>query len=228
MSKSNPVEIDTLRKFFEYAEVDFVFDVGANSGQYAKRLRNEINYEGNIASFEPIDQLAQEISNFAKFDHKWDVEAIALNETEGTKQFNIMQNSQFSSLRAPTARETNIFSEMNIISRSISVQCKTLDQIFNKYKEKYDFKRPFLKMDTQGSDINVVRGGLSVIRQMSGIQSELPVTQIYEGAPDYREVLYFYEGIGFSICSIFLPNRGHFPRLIDLDAVLINKDLIKN
>lgn len=226
MASSNPIEIGTLKKFFEYAEIDFVFDVGANSGQYAKRLRNEVKYDGNIVSFEPIDQLAQDISSYAKSDSKWHIEAIALDETDGIKQFNIMHNSQFSSLRTPSSSETNILSEMNIVSRSISVQCRTLDYIFNKYKEKYNFKRPFLKMDTQGSDINVVRGGLSVIRKMAGIQSELPVTKIYEGSPDYREVLYFYEGIGFSICSIFLPNKGHFPRLIDLDAILINKNLI--
>jgi len=33
-----------LRRFFEHFDVDAVFDVGANEGQYATQLREEIGF----------------------------------------------------------------------------------------------------------------------------------------------------------------------------------------
>ena len=43
-----------LKKIFKYTEVDCVFDIGANYGQYAKMLRSDIKFKGLIISFEPI------------------------------------------------------------------------------------------------------------------------------------------------------------------------------
>jgi len=48
-----------LRKLFEMLEIDLVFDVGANTGQYYQYLRNEVGYQGLVVSFEPTPNLAQ-------------------------------------------------------------------------------------------------------------------------------------------------------------------------
>ncbi len=45
-------EVEALRRLLRYLEVDCVFDVGANSGQYARQLRNLVEFSGTIISFE--------------------------------------------------------------------------------------------------------------------------------------------------------------------------------
>jgi hypothetical protein len=43
-----------LRKLFSKCNIDCVFDVGANYGQYARMLRDAVGFKGLIISFEPI------------------------------------------------------------------------------------------------------------------------------------------------------------------------------
>jgi hypothetical protein len=50
-------EEEHLRRFLRHFEVDCVFDVGANSGQYATMVRERAGYLGPIVSFEPNQTL---------------------------------------------------------------------------------------------------------------------------------------------------------------------------
>ena len=42
-----------LKRFFAHFDIDCVFDVGANVGQYATALRDRVGFRGQIISFEP-------------------------------------------------------------------------------------------------------------------------------------------------------------------------------
>jgi hypothetical protein len=59
-----------------------------------------------------------------------------------------------------------------------------------------------------------------------GLQSEMGIRGIYEGSPNYREMLDFYESKGF-VLSAFVPNNeGHFPDLVEIDCIMYNKAFI--
>src|SRR5579864_5757197 len=68
-----------LRRFFNHFEVDCVFDVGANLGQYAQMLRTKVGFAGHIISFEPIPELVSELKQISSSDFRWHVEALALD-----------------------------------------------------------------------------------------------------------------------------------------------------
>lgn len=225
--EAHKIELEILRKLFKLIEIDFIFDIGANTGQYYKRLRQDVGYEGLIVSFEPIPELVESLNNLKATDPLLIVEQVAITDFTGTAKFFKMKNSQFSSLKTPNHTKTNLFYDMNIIREEIEVSCSTLTEKYHYYKQKYGFKNPFLKRDTQGNDVTVIRGGLPIIREFCAFQSELNVLPIYDSSVDFREALYFYENIGFSISSIFLPNRGHFPSLVDIDVIMINDIVMK-
>jgi FkbM family methyltransferase len=210
-----------LKRFFEEFKVDCVFDVGANAGQYASMIRR-IGFSGPIISFEPISDLANKMRSDSKIDPKWFIEQKVLTTSEGLLDFKVMARNQFSSLHDPQITETDRFSEMAKVVETIAVQATTLQLQLPAYREKLGFSRPFLKMDTQGHDIEVAKGAGDSLLDFVGIQSELAIKRIYSNSPLFSEAIEFYRSKGFEL-SAFVPNNaGHFPDLVEIDCILYN------
>jgi FkbM family methyltransferase len=219
-------EQEHLKRLLSHLEIDCVFDVGANVGQYATMLRKHAGYKGRIISFEPIPEAAEQVRHKAGRDKCWTVEQTALADEGGMRTFHVMAGSEFSSLSEPKTDEVGRFAAMNRPVRTIMVATETLAEAYPRLKAQYGFRRPFLKMDTQGFDMSVLRGAGDIIREFAGFQSELSVQRIYEEATDFREALTYYQSLGFDL-SAFVPNNaGHFPALIEIDCIMVRSDLL--
>ena len=212
-----------LRRFFDHFEVDCVFDVGANLGQYAQMLRTKIGFHGHIISFEPIPDLASQLRQAAVSDRRWHVEELALDREPGVGIFHIMNDLQFSSLLKPHDNQLAIFKQQNKIMQSVEVQRSTVAVELKKYKERLGFKRPFLKIDTQGADLAVVEGAADLIDHFVGIQTELSIRQIYEQGPKLTDVLARLAALGFEPSAFVPNNEGHFPVLVEVDCILFRR-----
>jgi FkbM family methyltransferase len=219
-------EENHLRRFFTAFQVDCVFDVGANIGQYAEMLRSRVGYEGTIISYEPIPQIAEQLRNRAKDDPHWHVMELALDQTAGRKTFNVMASDQFSSLLPPSQSETASLAHHNAVVENVSVETRTLAQEFMAQSARLNFQTPFLKMDSQGNDIAIAKGGEDVLGRFAGIQTELAIRRLYEGAPDFMTAISYLRTAGFEVSAFVPNNEGHFPQLIEIDAILIRRDLI--
>jgi FkbM family methyltransferase len=217
-----------LRRLLAHLNVDCVFDVGANTGQYASMLRRRAGYERRIISFEPLPEAAAAVRRKASRDPLWTVEEIALADSAGTRVFNVMASSEFSSLSEPKSDEVSTLAHLNQPVRRIMVEAETLATALPRLQAQYGFSQPFLKMDTQGFDLAVLRGAGDILSRFVGFQSELSVRRIYQQAADFREALTFYQSLGFDI-SAFVPNNGgHFPALIEIDCIMVRRDLMNN
>jgi FkbM family methyltransferase len=218
-------EKEHLQRFLKDFQIDCVFDVGANEGQYAEKLR-QIGFRGSIISFEPIPALASLLRRKARRDRGWVIEEIALDETVRDVKFNVMVDSQFSSLKIPSHAETDLFRRMNVVAQSINLTTARLSDLFDRYRDQLGFSRPFLKMDTQGNDLSVARGASDRLNRFVGLQSELALKQVYQEQASYCEAIDFYKAAGFEF-SAFVPNNlGHFPTLIDIDCIMYNAQLV--
>lgn len=211
-----------LKRFLDGFNVDCVFDVGANVGQYATMLRQRVGYKGAIVSFEPNPNAAQSLRISASNDPNWHVEEMALDNKEGTATFNVMQQDQFSSLLLPDHTDTALFADMNAVAEQVEVRTSTLAKEFERYRARLGFRRPFLKMDTQGHDLQVARGAGEALNEFVGLQSELGIKPLYKGAPSYYETLQFYESRGFALTALVPNNEGHFPDLFETDCIMYN------
>ena len=215
-----------LQQVFSRFDVDCIFDVGANYGQHAEMLRQCTGFRGLIISFEPIPAAAAALRLKATRDPMWDIQEIALSSRDGEQSFNLMNDSEFSSLSTPKADESTLFSYKNAVQRSVIVKTEKLQTAYSRLQEKYGFERPFLKLDTQGFDAEIISHAREVMPRFIGLQSELAVTRLYESSIDFREALNLYESCGFKL-SAFVPNNaGHFPRLIETDCIMIRSDLM--
>ena len=213
-----------LRRLFALLNIDCVFDVGANAGQYADMLRNRVGYPGLIVSFEPIPDHAAALRERAANDPLWDVRETALSSRAGQAVFSVMASDQFSSLADPDHGETGRFADQNQPVRKIQVTTETLDGAYRELSEKYGFRQPFLKMDTQGFDLEVLRGGASVLTDFLGVQSELSIVTLYKDAPKMQEMISELDRLGYGLSALVPNNEGHFPTLMEIDGIFVRKD----
>ncbi|QOT72105.1 MULTISPECIES: FkbM family methyltransferase [Sphingobium] len=219
-------EIQALRRFLSAFAVDCVFDVGANRGQYATMLRKDAGFDGTILSFEPNPDIFSELERNALSDRQWHVFNMALSDFDGMASFNIMAADQFSSLKTPSGEQDAIFAERNRVTRSVDMQCRRLESLLPELKRAHGFTRPFLKMDTQGHDLSVCEGAGDALHDMAGVQTELGVRPIYEGGTGYRAMIDWLAEHGFVPSAFFANNKGHFPLLVEMDGIFVNRALL--
>lgn len=219
-------EIQALKRFLSAFSVDCLFDVGANRGQYATMLRKDAGYKGLILSFEPNPDVFVELQKAAASDRKWLVFNMALSDFDGTASFNIMAADQFSSLKKPSGEQDAIFADRNKVTKTVEMQCRRLDTLLPELVAQHGFVRPFLKMDTQGHDLSVCEGAGAVLTDMLGIQTELGVRPIYEGGTGYRAMIDWLGDRGFVPSAFFANNKGHFPLLVEMDGIFVNRTVV--
>ncbi len=70
----------------------------------------------------------------------------------------------------------------------------TLDEVIEEVGKKYDI----IKIDTQGSELDIIKGGLTTVQNASYIIMEVSKVQYNEGSPLFDEVVEYMGNIGFS------------------------------
>jgi FkbM family methyltransferase len=220
------IEVHTLEKIFKKYRVDCVLDVGANIGQYANLLRRKVGYQGTLISFEPQPSLFRNLDERASNDKAWHVEALAISSEDGAAQFNVSYGSEFSSLSKSIDQNQKRFYGADAIYQTIEVRTETLETALRRLKRDLNFERPFLKLDTQGFDHNIIMSSVHIMNEFIGFQTELSVLPIYESSFNYIEAIKIYKDLGFSPCAFFNNNYGHFPHLYEIDGIFLRNDII--
>lgn len=80
------------------------------------------------------------------------------------------------------------------VAQEIEIDCITLERFVQEQKLSYV---DFLKLDTQGSELDILRGGGDFLRKISIIKCEVEFVQLYEGQPLFDEVVGTLATYGF-------------------------------
>lgn len=89
-----------LKHVLRQLDINCVFDVGANEGQFGVALRG-MGYAGWILSFERVAEIFQTLQSVAKNDSRWRVFPYALGAESGNLPINISEFRVLSSFVAP-------------------------------------------------------------------------------------------------------------------------------
>ncbi|MBV9834186.1 MAG: FkbM family methyltransferase [Alphaproteobacteria bacterium] len=211
-----------LRELLASRKIDCVIDVGANVGQYRDFLRDRVLYEGPIVSFEPVGRHIEILRNRAKGDRDWHVEGYALGSKSGAMPINVMASDQFSSFLEPDHSRVSDFGTLNVPCSTELVAVRTLDQILPTLRQQLGFFRPYLKIDTQGYDIEVLHGAEESLPAISALQTEASVIGIYKSMPSYMDTIRYLNERGFEITGLYPISRDRSLRLVEFDCVMIN------
>jgi len=213
----NPInryhELLMLKKLIDDLNINCIFDVGANRGQFADELR-QIGYKKDIISFEPVPSEFDALYDKFKNDPCWLGKKIALGDENKTATINVDPNlTVMSSILIPIENASDYV-------QTVSIEVRRLDDLYSELVSGIENPRVFLKLDTQGYDLNVFRGAEKCRSNILGLQSEVSVQPLYEGMPSYLEALREYESDGFELYNLEAVSRTHTGGLQEMNSFM--------
>ena len=183
-------------------------------------MRSSVGYSGKIISFEPIPDLAVILACESKSDQNWKVIPEALGAENAFLELNVSARSDFSSFLNLSERGREFFDGVQE-KTIINVKVTTLSDFLCLEKIETAF---FLKLDTQGFDLQVITGGQSHIsKQCALLLCEVSVIPIYENMPDWREMVIKLNDMGFDLVGLYPVNRTSNMQVIEFDCLMVNK-----
>jgi len=201
---TDPIErqqLDLLRKH----NINLIFDVGANVGQYALKMR-KLDYLGQIVSFEPQPNAFQEVKLKADLDPNWTVVECAIGNYSGETQINVSQNSYSSSILEVMPVHLESAPESAYLHK-VGVPITTIDAIIDRYC--HPGTNLYIKVDTQGFERQVFEGCRQSLDKIRGFQMELSLVPLYEGETLMQEMVDLLRGHGFKLVLIEGGHRNY-------------------
>jgi FkbM family methyltransferase len=182
--------------------IDVVFDVGANVGQFASELR-AYGYQGKIVSFEPLPEAYKELVNKAKGDKNWIVHPrCAVGSVAGEIEINLAANSVSSSILPMLSAHEDAAPESKYINK-LTATIITLDSVLKQYTSDQDYL--LIKIDTQGYEWSVLDGAELAIKNCKGLLLELSLIPLYEGQRLWIDIV---DRLSKSHHSLFVIQTG--------------------
>lgn len=210
--------LEQLLWILRHHDVQCVLDVGANTGQFATRLRRA-GYRGRIESFEPVPETAAQLRRRSQGDPLWRVHEVALGDEDGTATINVTPGT-LSSLLAPS-RYGRSWSQKLRQVRQQEIQVRRLEGLWDEVVGP-GAGPVFMKLDTQGFDLHAFRGAGYHVEDLVGLQSEAALLTIYEGMPRLPEVLVEYGRAGFETAGIYTISLDRRTlRVIEVDLLMV-------
>ncbi len=219
LNRYNPAQSQEARmaRLLAHHGIDLVLDVGANTGGCGISLR-ETGFQGDILSFEPLEQAHAELTQAAAMDARWHIAPrMAMGAEDGEIVINIAGNSVSSSVLPMH----DAHAQAAPLSRYVGSQRVPLSRLDSlAHAVLTPNRKTLLKIDTQGYEMPVLLGATGLLPHIRGIQLELSVIPLYEGQTLYRETIEWLAGQGFELWNLipgFLDESSG--RLLQFDGV---------
>ena len=213
-----------LQKILNFHDIDIIFDVGASWGGYAKSLRR-FGFKNKIISFEPVNASYEKLLKNSFKDSYWYVhkKIIVTNKNIKKQMINVSKDFDNSSL----LNLTKLHSENHVeakYSHQEEVECDSLDNLVSHYLK--DEKNLMIKVDVQGTEMDVLKSALNNIKKFKLVQIELSLHKMYEQQVLWKEIIAFMNDCNFDIWTIYPGyKKKSIGQLYQFDVIFYNKQL---
>lgn len=196
---------DDLERIITEAQ-PVIFDVGANEGQTILMLRR-VFPSPRILSFEPSPRVFAALAK-QSFCSTVRLFNAGLGSVPGSLAFHEFERSDLSSFHELSGSNANPFRDFPKIG-TVEVVVDTVDQVVKREGiERLDL----LKVDTQGHDLEVLRGARECLAagKIRLVLVEMNYDSLYEGQASAAEVEAFLLSHGFRLVDLYEKHRkGH-------------------
>jgi FkbM family methyltransferase len=210
-----------LQAMLTLHQVNLVFDVGANKGQFARSLR-AAGYRGRIVSFEPLSEAWEELREVAHADTLWEIAPRgAIGAEESEIEFHVAENLVSSSALGILDSCVDIAPECRYVGTE-RVLLRRLDSVGVSYLQ--PDSNLFIKVDVQGFERQVLAGAVGILDKTVGLHLEILFVPLYEGQVGYDELFSEVRSLGFELWEIRgVVSEPESGRMLWADAVFFRR-----
>jgi len=205
--KLNHNLLDLLKKGLR---IDVIFDIGAFRGEWSKLLNKTSLKNKNFYLFEANEENREYLksSGFKFFLN------VLSNRSKEVEFF-----SRASTGDSYLVEQTSLYKKgfKSILKKTIS-----LDELIKKEKLPYP---DFIKIDTQGSELDILKGSQECTSKCSLLYLECPIIEYNLKAPNLNEYISYLSSINFvpfDICEVHKIDNI----LIQVDILFIKKNIL--
>ena len=200
-------------RWLKKMNIKTVLDIGANEGQFAILIRKLLP-QAMIYSFEPIPDCYSALVEHFKKDSLFKAWNIACGDEEKEIDMNLNAFSPSSSLLEMDELHVQHFSH-TATTKKQRIRVKTLDGL---RKELYLIKPIMVKIDTQGYEREVIKGGSELLREADVVFVELTYRPLYKEQSLFHEIYNELVHLGFQY-------YGNFEELLSpVDGSVLQSD----
>jgi len=217
--KLDKAAIETEYKWLQDRHFNTIIDIGANDGQFAEKMRI-LFPDAAIHAFEPLPESFQNIKVNFKNDRQFTVYNVALGEEDGHLSFHRNEYTPSSSLLTLASEHISHFDHATK-TNTIVVNVTTLDKIFTDE----ELKSPVLiKIDVQGFEDKVIKGGLMTLQKADMIICELSFSELFKGQVLFDEIYNTIISLGFRyIGSLDQLRSPRTNAILQADGIFIKR-----
>ncbi len=183
-----------------------IIDIGGFNGETSLYFGNEFPGQ-KIYCFEPNAKMWPRLDKVAEANSNITVKKIALGRAKGEAVLHVTKNDVSSSLKEISLQDVERtpagFQAMFKEETQAHVQVSTLDDEFRNSPDPL-----LIKLDTQGTELEILKGGLDTLKRTTFVLSEMDNHQLYKDACQYHEVDEFLRQHSFQLVDIVVSYRG--------------------
>lgn len=197
-----PIKFAQSAFFKEFAKLSPIklVDIGARGGAPANW--NPVFDNLKVFCFEPDKKECEKLNKETNENHTFFPYALFNKDEE--IDFNMTKKPDCSSIYKPNRKFLERFPNSHLfdVEKIIKVKCATLDNVL---KDNRIHDIDFIKVDTQGSELQVLEGAKETLQEsVLGVEVEIEFSPQYENQPFFSEVDQYLRKLGFSLFDIRL------------------------
>jgi FkbM family methyltransferase len=222
---AQPDQFNDIIRLVKDCRCDLFLDIGCHHGNVSARLL-EAGMQLPILAVDPLaSNLSVARRKLADYPNVTFVEA-AISSSDGQATFYINHNEQTSSLLDNAPGNVSSFGADTAHEHTIVVPTLSLDSLVRRHCP--SAHRIAIKSDTQGAEGQVIRGGLSVMRdRVYAFYGELMLGHMYENQASFAELRDLLENhCGMVLREIYPCLHDDAGMAVEADALWVNAEAL--
>ena len=196
-------------------EPNYILDIGAHTGQFYRWTKNVWPWSV-VWMIEANEVHERTLKNMTVgTDDAYLIATLGDEERDVT----FYTRSDKPHTEGASYYKENAYWDIPQLVMQIPKRLQKLDNVFE------DIQFDIIKMDTQGSELDIIKGGKNLCKKASAIILEVSLVDLNEGAPTYDEVIGFMDDFGFEE-KMSIGEHYDGDEIIQKDLVFLNEELL--